>query len=232
MSDGAAEDRPGASAESRRAQAGREARWTALKAALARPLPGAEAHRLAWPKPSRGVEEDLRQSYAPAAVLIALCPGEPFLFPLIRRRLEMRHHPGQISLPGGESEAGEEPASCALREAFEEIGLPADSVETLGLLTPITVPVSGYSIQPVVGWVRTPPRWRAQREEVDEILFADPDRLLVEGPRGTVRLERGGMRIEAPAYVVRDRAGEEANVWGATAIILAEFLAVWGSERA
>ena len=234
----------------------REERAAALRRALAGPLPGPEAQRAAWPVPHRFPAADEDLPYGPAAVLVAVFPAgskaaesesarsrspgsrpgaggsvTSYRFPLIRRRADMRHHGGQISLPGGECAAEEIAPLCALREAEEETGLPAADVEVLGLLTPVLVPVSLYRIQPVVGWLPAEPSWRAQASEVDAILLADPDRLLEEGLRGVVRREREGIRVDAPAYVIPDATGEEAQVWGATAIILAEFLTVWKRAR-
>jgi len=204
-----------------------------LASTLSGPLPGRAAHRLAWPEdlPARLDPPDA-DSYGPAAVLLALTPGRAAVsFPLIRRPSGAYRHAGQISLPGGERDPGETDTACALREAEEEIGLPSSHVEVLGLLTPVPVSVSRYRIQPVVGWVRETPRWRAQAGEVEEILSGDPDALAREGPSRRVRRQREGIVLDAPAFAVPSTGGEEALIWGATAIILAEFLAVWKKVR-
>ncbi len=215
-----------------------EAIRRALRGRLALPLPGREAQRAAWPDglPQR---DDLPSGleYGPAAVLIALFPEhgiDPprFGFPLIHRPGGSRRHAGQISLPGGECGPDEDSSACAVREAEEEVGLPAGSVEVLGFLTPVPVPVSRYRIQPVVGWIAHPPDvWTPQPEEVDGIFTADPDLLLAEGPRGRLARERERLRWEVPCYLVPDPPRKEATVWGATAIILAEFLEVWRAAR-
>lgn len=226
----------------------------ALRRALQGPLPGRAAHRVAWPDDLPGrLDPPDAGSYQFAAVLIALHPppsgASRFLFPLIRRPEGIGHHPGQIALPGGRCAGDEDPCACALREAEEEIGLPRDTVEILGRLTPVPVSVSRNRIQPVVGWVRRPepergepasaplvaagmpdPRWRPQAGEVEDVLPADPDRLAEEAPR-RVRLHlRTGEAREVPAWIVSSPQGN-AVVWGATAIILAEFLALWRNVR-
>ncbi len=218
----------------------------ALRMALAGPLPGPSAQQLAFPEDiARRFDPADAAGYGPAAVLLALFPVsaggslEPagrvearFAFPLIRRASGTGRHAGQIALPGGECGADETSPACALREAEEEIGLPATSVEVLGMLTPLPVPVSRYRIHPVVGWLDSAPApFTPQPEEVEGVFLADPDRLATEGPRGRFTRERDGTRLEVPCYVVPDPPREPARVWGATAMILAEFLAVWAMVR-
>lgn len=165
--------------------------------------------------------------YQKAAVLLALHPGgdggtDSFRFPLIRRPDGILHHPGQISLPGGRLDECEEPRVCALREAWEEVGIDPSEVEVLGRLTPIAIPVTLYEVEAFVGWIPRPPRFRLQEEEVAELLSADPDRLAVEGPTLFVERVRDGGSFRFPAY---DVAGWK--VWGATALLLSEFLEIW-----
>jgi 8-oxo-dGTP pyrophosphatase MutT (NUDIX family) len=71
---------------------------------------------------------------------------------LVQRSPLLRHHPGQIALPGGRLEQGETEIEAALRETEEEIGLPARHVEVLAQLDPVLVPISGYVVHPVLGW--------------------------------------------------------------------------------
>ena len=206
---------------------------------LGQPLPGRTAHRTAWPEtlPGRLDPPDAAE-YGAAAVLIALYAHPDrtgrYLFPLIRRPEGIEHHSGQIALPGGRCDGGEESCDCARREAEEEIGLPRDAVRILGALTPVPVAVSRNRIQPVVGWIdeaRRPARWRAQAGEVDSILSADPDALAAQGPRPSPVRWRDGLERTVPAWIIPADAGA-AVVWGATAIILAEFLTIWRQARA
>lgn len=160
-------------------------------------------------------------------MLIALQPTRGgFIFPLIVRPPSMARHAGQIGLPGGVVEAGEAAETCALREAREEIGLDPEAIEIVGELTPIVIPVTGYRVESYVGWSEREVELRPQDAEVMEILLADPDRLLAEGPVRRVEVERAGTRIHFPAYDVAERA-----VWGATGLILSEFLEIWRQAR-
>lgn len=214
----------------------------ALRDALCAPLPGRAAQRAAWPDDLPTRLEDAAaeaETFEPAAVLIALierADGAVF-FPLIRRPPGNRRHAGQVSLPGGGRHTGETPPECALRETAEEIGLLVDAVCILGALSPVPVPVSRYQISPFVGWVTDPALssrhesdWTIERAEVVSVLHADPDRLAMDPPRRVPRRLHDGNVMEVPAYAVSGPDGTE-EVWGATAIILAEFLAVWRAAR-
>ena len=196
-----------------------------LRCALSGPLPGSSVYRDVIPE---GYDRETIAEGTPitsAAVLLALHPdaaGERILFPLIRRPDSMPQHAGQIALPGGARDETEDAVTCALREASEEIGLAAEEVEIIGKLTPVTIPVSRFRVDTVVGWTPAPPLLHPQESEVLAILFGDPDRLAREGPTTWVERVRGGESMMFPAYSIQ---GEK--VWGATALILAEFLAIW-----
>ncbi|HLS65231.1 MAG TPA: CoA pyrophosphatase [Ruania sp.] len=72
---------------------------------------------------------------------------------LVQRSPLLRHHPGQIALPGGSIEAEDDDSvAAALRETQEETGIPADQVEVLGALPPVLVPISEFVVTPVLGW--------------------------------------------------------------------------------
>jgi 8-oxo-dGTP pyrophosphatase MutT (NUDIX family) len=199
----------------------------ALRRALARPLPGIASHRLVLPPGYLRETIPEGERVVEASVLLALQREERsgrIVFPLILRPHGIDPHAGQVGLPGGARHPGEDPARCALREAEEEIGLDPGRVDVLGVLTPITIPVSGYRVETVVGWVKGNPRYVLQEREVMRILFAEPSRLAREGAAFSVTIVRSGEDTRFPAYGVEDQ-----KVWGATALILSEFFAIWRS---
>jgi 8-oxo-dGTP pyrophosphatase MutT (NUDIX family) len=160
------------------------------------------------------------------AVLLLLYPhlGVPHLA-LTVRGAELRQHTGQVSLPGGRVDPGESIEAAALRETAEEIGVRPEMVRVLGKLTPLEIPVSGFVLRPVVGVVEARPEFVRAEWEVARIIevavstLADP---AVSKRETRVRV-RGGVStaVDTPYF---DIDGEK--VWGATAMVLAEFMAI------
>ena len=92
-----------------------------------------------------------------AAVLICFYKqNDEYYFPLIKRPMHEKNHPGQIALPGGSKENNESLEETALREAFEEVGIEPESVKLLGKLTPLpfSIKPSLVAIQSIV-WFET-----------------------------------------------------------------------------
>ena len=151
-----------------------------------------------------------------AAVLIAvwLRPEGARLI-LTKRSSHLKHHPGQIAFPGGKVDAGDSgPAAAALREAWEEIGLPPDRVEVLGRL-PAHETVTNYMITPILGLVRDDFIPMPEAGEVDEVFTV---------PLAHV-LDRGQFVIEGRVWKGQPRRYFAVPygpyyIWGATARIL------------
>jgi 8-oxo-dGTP pyrophosphatase MutT (NUDIX family) len=146
--------------------------------------------------------------------------------PLTVRASDMRQHTGQVSLPGGRVDGAESMEAAALREAAEEIGVDPASVRVLGQLTPLHIPVSGFLLHPVVGISDQRPDFRRAEREVARIIEAPLS--LISNP-AIVREERWERErdgaptpVDVPFYAI-----DGEKVWGATAMVLAEFLAVW-----
>jgi 8-oxo-dGTP pyrophosphatase MutT (NUDIX family) len=107
--------------------------------------------------------------FRPAAVLVALLdrPAGPTLL-FTRRTEHVPSHKGEISFPGGGREPGEDAVAAAAREAEEEVGLPREAAEPLGVLDDVPS-VAGYVVTPVVAAVRAPPAtFHAEAFEVHE----------------------------------------------------------------
>ena len=138
-------------------------------------------------------------------------------------RADALRHGGQVSLPGGVVDPGETFEQAAMREAHEEVALALDEVRVLGALTPLDIPVSGFRLHPVVATYRGRPQLTPSDGEVARILEVGVDELLDPVRLITAERHRDGVAYAVPAFRI---AGVE--IWGATAMVLAEFLAVLG----
>jgi 8-oxo-dGTP pyrophosphatase MutT (NUDIX family) len=201
----------------------------ALRDRLAGTLPGIEAQmrfapdllRTAWRTGQLPTESRI------AAALLLLYPHDSgAAVALTVRASGLARHPGQISLPGGATDPGETLVQAALREASEEIGVDPASVRVLGELTPVHVLVSGFTLHPIVGISDRRPDFVAAPDEVEEILEVSLHDL-----RDASRIRQGtrireGVAVEFPYF---DLLGHQ--VWGATAMVLGEFICLLDGQR-
>jgi 8-oxo-dGTP pyrophosphatase MutT (NUDIX family) len=193
-----------------------------LRAAMRRPLPGIAAQVTMAPRP-RPFRPPSGAEPRRAGVLLLLYPVDGALhLSLTLRRADLDHHAGQVSLPGGGWEEGDRSLEeTALRETQEELGIATGALEVLGPLTPLYVPPSDNLVHPFVAYAPQRPHFHPDPLEVAELLEV-PLRLLLD--RRTCREEdwlRDGVSVRIPFYAVGRH-----KVWGATAIVLAEFLAL------
>jgi 8-oxo-dGTP pyrophosphatase MutT (NUDIX family) len=208
-----------------------------LRLGLQRPLPGLDAQLRMAPSPRIGWDPlKFPEGAADGAALLLVYPayveataGRPndgsLHIALTVRGSGLRNHTGQVSLPGGRVDAGETFEAAALREATEEIGIDPGTVELLGRLTPLHIPVSGFLLHPIVGFTSMRPAFQRAEWEVARIIEApvavlsDPS---VTKREVRTRIVKGqSIDVEVPYF---DIDGEK--VWGATAMVLAEFCAI------
>jgi len=203
-----------------------------LEAALQIELPGEEGQARMAPVPRRAWPKGFNVARVRhAAALLLVFPAtdgttDPLDAPasiVLTVRGETPRHPGQISFPGGAVEPGETFEQAALREAHEEVALDRHGVRVLGALTPLDIPVSGFRLYPIVAARAARPRLAPADGEVAHILEIAIAELL--DPRAVRRVdrERDGVRLTIPGFHV---AAHE--IWGATAMVLAEFLTLLG----
>lgn len=156
------------------------------------------------------------------AVLMLLYPdGDDLRLPLTVRSDALPTHRGEVSLPGGATDPEDDgPTATALREAQEELGVDPATIEVVGALTPIYIPPSNFQITPVVGFCSVTPAIQLNTDEVSEVIsttlreLLDPSVVVIE--QWTLR----GVRVQVPFFPI-----DGYKVWGATALMLSEFVA-------
>ncbi len=139
---------------------------------------------------------------------------------LTRRAWTLRSHAGEVSFPGGRQDAGETLWQTALREAEEEIGLPASSSVLLGELDRLQTISSGSAIYPYVAFVADLPELEPNPEEVDAILRVSFAELTAAGVYREELWPLWGEELRP----IRFFEIEGDTVWGATATMLSQLI--------
>lgn len=162
-----------------------------------------------------------------AGVLLLLYPLLHVLhLPLTVRTPDLNHHSGQVSLPGGGYEVQDRSLlETALRESQEELGIDPATTEVLGPLSSLYIPPSNNVVHPFVAYTPLRPDFDPDPREVARMLEVPLPLFLDPRTRREEEWERDGAPYHVPYYAV-----DEYQVWGATAIILAEFLALLEEE--
>ncbi len=201
-----------------------------LRHDLAAPLPGREAQYGMAPRPRPGAE--YRDEPGPDArrggVLVLFYPWEGRVhLPLILRPNYSGVHSGQVGLPGGgQEDIDADITATALREAYEEVGVRPDDVTVLGWMSELFVSASNYRVQPVVGWTDYRPRFHLDPYEVAALVEAPlTDFLLPENRREEIWRLRD-RDVTVPFFNIQDQI-----IWGATAMMLSEVLALPAIQR-
>jgi 8-oxo-dGTP pyrophosphatase MutT (NUDIX family) len=161
------------------------------------------------------VLEEAEGEIMPAAVLVAVVDRPEPTVILTERPLTMRKHPGQISFPGGRIDPGDDgPVAAALREAEEEIGLPPEKVEVIGIAD-LYRTITGFEVTPVVGVIPPGLDLRPHPGEVAG-MFEAPLKHLLEPAHQIVKTVE--WRGRERSYYEIDYEGR--RIWGATAAMI------------
>jgi 8-oxo-dGTP pyrophosphatase MutT (NUDIX family) len=173
-----------------------------------------------------GVHDELGdlRGLRPASVIGLLLEGprwldEPALL-LIERSSKLRQHAGQIAFPGGKPEPGDRDLlDTALREAWEEVGLPREDVQVIGRLAPVPTP-TGYMIVPFIGRVTADWEPRRASPEVERILTPSLRTLLDPA----IHRHAGDVEWRGATYSLHEFAIADPPLWGATARMVWDLL--------
>jgi 8-oxo-dGTP pyrophosphatase MutT (NUDIX family) len=192
-----------------------------IEKALQNKLPGSGSHGKMLP-PGRNLTlpDETTDHVKSSGVLLLMFPWQEEVYIcLIKRQPFMKFHAGQIGFPGGKKEETDvDMVWTALRETSEEIGIQPSQVIILGALSPLFVFVSGFMIYPFVAWSSAKPEFVVNHHEIEKLVLFPLLRNLKNRNIITSTVETQSGSLEVPAF---ESDGEV--IWGATAMILAEF---------
>ena len=188
------------------------------------PLPGSDSHHKMSPAfRKQWLESKKIQAQNPkkAGVMALFYPNDKQLthLLLILRKTYQGVHSNQIAFPGGKVEPEDKNLmETALRETYEEVGVPSDSVEVLKKLSEVYIPPSNYLVQPYFGVYRRPKLFQIQETEVEALVEVPLSDFLDHSNLSEERLSTSyAKNISVPAFKLNGY-----TVWGATAMMLSE----------
>ncbi len=197
-----------------------------LKDRLKYPLPGKESQFKMAPliRRQENIDYDTKNSIK-SSVLILLFEKDNKTYLVFEKRNDYNGiHSKQICFPGGRVELCDKSYfETALRETYEEIGVEPDKINIIGEITQIYIPPSNYTVYPIIGYCTEEPNFNIDKQEVNNVIIIDLNYLLDENSIKTTTIETSyGKLINTPYYDVKGEI-----VWGATAMILNEFLTLF-----
>jgi len=169
---------------------------------------------------SRNRIENIDPSLVKAGVMLLFYRRADTLHVLLTKRTsDVEHHKNQISFPGGSADTSDaDIVQTALRETREEIGIPPELIDVLGVFDDVWTP-SGFRITPVIGFLPSLPQLVVNSGEVEEILEVPVSFFMDESNAEARMMSKDGMAIRVYFY----RYGNN-EIWGATAAMLRSFL--------
>lgn len=199
---------------------------TTLENRLKEPLPG-KAAQIKMASGRRRLDLTAPSNAKLSAVLGLLFPKNEELYLLLIKRVEDgKPHGGQISFPGGRKDKEDNNLlTTALRETYEEVGIPQQAITSLGALSPLYIPVSNSNVQPYIGYTDTTHDYVLSTNEVQYVIetpikdLFSPERKSIKEIRPTAYPET---IIKTPVYHWDDKH----IIWGATAMIISELEAI------
>jgi 8-oxo-dGTP pyrophosphatase MutT (NUDIX family) len=202
-----------------------------ISSELMKPLPGEDAQYRMAPSYRPRLKREEIQALKPkiSAVMLLLYEREGLLNIVFTQRKKYDGvHSGQMSFPGGKKDEDDlDLIQTALRETREEIGVPAEEIKIIGGLTELYIPPSNFLVHPSVGFARGGVSFIPDKKEVEKVVeipvgfFLDEKNISHETE---IKLFNN-TTVRVPAYIYDDHI-----IWGATAIMLSEF--VYVVERA
>lgn len=190
---------------------------------LKQQLPAENAHLLMAPAERRtSLSPEFYMANNPkiSAVMMLFYPKSDVTHLVLTRRNEYKGvHSAQISFPGGKAEkADKNLAETALRETYEEIGVPPEAIEVVMPFSKLYIPPSNFLVSPFMGLAKEQPVFTANPYEVKELIEVPLEVLMDESVISQVEMKTSyAEKITVPAFRINENI-----VWGATAMMLSE----------
>ena len=162
-----------------------------------------------------------------SSVLVLLFKDDEELKTVLMKRTEYDGaHSGQISFPGGQFEKTDSSLTdTAIREANEEIGIEISKIIVIGHLSKLYIPPSNFEVLPVVAFYNGKPEFKLEKTEVEKIIEVKINTLLDKETKQTTEIHLHSFKFKTPCFNIQDNI-----VWGATAMIISEFLEILRSN--
>ena len=181
-------------------------------------LPGEVAHRMMLPE---GRNLFSTSEFKESAILILLYPKSGRWNTVFMKRNQYDGpHSGQISFPGGKKDIQDRTLlQTALRETYEETGFDASYAVIAGELSPLQIPISGFMVHPFIAVIDHEPSFNPDKNEVDYLIEVSLSELVTASAVKKQNMLIRNTELQVPYFDVRHEI-----IWGATAMILSEFL--------
>ncbi|MCL8008899.1 CoA pyrophosphatase [Gelidibacter japonicus] len=188
------------------------------------PLPGHASQMKMSPKYRNELIEkqrELRKYSRKASVMALFYPDHDntTMLILILRKTYKGVHSAQVGFPGGKLEP-EDPSLeyAALRETFEEVGVPINDIKVIRALTDLYIPPSNFTVYPFFGVTLKTPRFLKQDDEVEDLIEVTLTDFMNDTHVSSQMLMTSlGKEVEVPVFKLNGH-----TVWGATAMMLSE----------
>lgn len=160
-----------------------------------------------------------QDGYKPASVLIPITEHDRIYMILTKRSSNLNNHAGEVSFPGGRVDISDRNRlHTALRELHEEIGIPENEVNVIGILNDV-VSITNFHIVPYVGVIPFFCPYNFNKSEIEKILMV-PLKFFLEKPK--VEIYKKGDIIR-PNYIYNYK---ETTIFGVTAHIIKDFIEI------
>lgn len=143
--------------------------------------------------------------------------GETYLI-LILRKTYKGVHSSQVGFPGGKYEDDDPDIEyTALRETYEEVGVPIIDMKVLKALTKLYIPPSNFTVSPYIAITKQTPQFIKQDDEVEALIEVSLSHFLDNNRSDVNVMTSMNKELEVPAFTLNGHI-----VWGATAMMLSE----------